>query len=81
MVVFFLSLYIQNKMIKLKLPNADLAARPDIRKWMEKVERVLNEMLPEEKLKKLQEDIHYYVITGKPYTVDSEGNVKGFYEK
>ncbi len=65
-------------MIKLKLTNQDLEARPDIKKWVDKVEKVLNNKFPEERLNKIREDIMYYIMTGESYTIDSEGNVRGY---
>ncbi len=62
-------------MIKLKLTDAGLAARPDVKKWMEEVERALNiEFFP------IVEKIQYYIMMGEPYTIDSKGNVKGLSE-
>ncbi len=67
-------------MIRLRLKDVELEARPDIRKWIELTEKKLNEALPEEKLAEIQKKIQYFIMTGEPYTIDSNGNVKGLHE-
>ncbi len=58
-----------------------LEADPEVKKYMDKIEKIFNKMLPEEKLTKMAEEIQYFILTGEPYCVDAEGNVTGLYEK
>ncbi len=68
-------------MIRLSLKDKKLGTKPEVRKWLDECEKILNEKLPEEKLNKIRKEIDYYIAMGEPYTIDAEGNVTGFYEK
>lgn len=68
-------------MIRISLKDKKLETDPEVRKWLAACEKLINERLPEEKLKKIAKEIHRYILTGEPYFIDAEGNITGLYKE
>lgn len=62
-------------MIHLTLKDKELETKAEVRKYLDKLEKIINEKFPEEKLKKIQDEWNYCYMTGAPFCIDADGNI------